>query len=341
MPVKRPTQNDVAKLAGVSRATVSYVINGNTDVPISPDTKARVLQAVAQLNYAPDARARSLRSGGSNTIGLLIPDLHNPHYWSIVQGVEDSIRDAGYELLLTSTSLDPERESQTLSGLLARRVDALILTLSFLEQSRSNLNVLAENGYPVVTLGNTSFNVDAVVATFRNATAQVMAHLLGLGHTRIGFIFGVGSKDLATNRMAAYKESLTGAGLPIDPALIDFSGVRIEDGYQAALRLLQRTPRPTALLVINDWLAIGALRAVNERGLRVPEDISIASFDDTEMAAYLNPPLTSVRSNGQEMGRQAASLALERIQQPRRPIRRVQIEAELILRQSTAPARAA
>jgi LacI family transcriptional regulator len=333
--MKRPTQSDVAKLAGVSRATVSYVVSGSLDVPISDETRKRVLDAVSQLNYAPDARARSLRSGDSNTIGLLIPDLHNPHYWSIVQGVEETVRRQGYDLLLTSTSLDPEREAQTLAALSSRRVDALILTLSFLEQSKSSLTHLTVNGYPVVTLGNTSFNADAVVATYRTATAQIMAHLLTQGHTRIGFIFGVGSKELATNRMAVYQESLIEAGIAVDPELIDYSGPRIEDGYQAALRLLARTPRPTALLVINDWLAIGALRAIGEEGLRVPEEISIASFDDTEMAAYLNPPLTSVRSNGHELGRQAAIMALERLQQPGRPIHRVQIEAELVMRQST------
>lgn len=214
-------------------------------------------------------------------------------------------------------------------------MDALILTLSFLEQSKASLTHLTANSYPVVTMGNTSFSADAVVATYRTSTAQIMAHLLALGHTRIGFIFGVGSKDLATNRMAVYQESLIEADIPVDPELIDYSGPRIEDGYQAALRLLARTPPPTALLVINDWLAIGALRAIGEKGLRVPKDISIASFDDTEMAAYLNPPLTSVRSNSHEQGRQAASLALERIQKPDRPIRRVQIEAELVIRQST------
>lgn len=333
--MKRPTQSDVAKLAGVSRATVSYVVNGSPDVSISLETRTRVLDAVSQLNYAPDARARSLRSGGSNTIGLLIPDLHNPHYWSIVEGVEETVREQGYDLLLTSTSLDPQREEKTLAALSGRRMDALILTISFLEQSKTALNQLTADSYPVVTLGNTSFNADAVVATYRTGTAQIMAHLLALGHTRIGFIFGVGSKDAATNRMAVYRDSLAGAAISIDRELIDYSGPRIEDGYQAALRLLARTPRPTALLVINDWLAIGALRAIGEKGLRVPEDISIASFDDTEMAAYLNPPLTSVRSNGHELGRQAASLALERIQKPGRPIRRVQIEAELVIRQST------
>lgn len=337
--MKIPTQADVARLAGVSRATVSYVVSGSTDTPISAETRARVLDAIARLNYAPDARARNLRSGGSNTIGLLIPDLHNPHYWSIVQGVEDTVREQGHDLLLTSTSLDPERERQALQALSGRRMDALILILSFPEQSKTTLTQLAASGYPVVTLSNTSFNVDAVVATYRNATAQMMAHLIGLGHVRIGFVFGVGSKELATNRIAVYQESLLRAGIPVDPHLIDHCGVGIEDGYQAALRLLDRTPRPTALLVINDWLAIGALRAVGERGLRVPDDISIASFDDTELVAYLNPPMTSVRSNGHELGRQAASLAMERIQQPDRPIRRVQIEAELVVRGSTGRAK--
>jgi len=336
--MKHPTQADVAKLAGVSRATVSYVISGNTETTISAETRARVLGAVAQLHYAPDARARNLRSGGSNTVGLLVPDLHNPHYWSIVQGVEDAVRERGHDLLLASTSLDPQRERQTIQALSGRRMDALILILSFPEQSKETLVQLAARGDPVVTLGNTSFNVDAVVATYRNATAQMMAHLLGLGHTRIGFVYGVGSRELATNRMTIYMESLANAGVPADPSLIDHCGVGIEDGYQAALRLLDRIPRPTALLVINDWLAIGALRAVGERGLRVPEDISIASFDDTEIVAYLNPPLTSVRSNGYELGRQAASLALERVQQSDRPIRRVQIEAKLVVRGSTGPA---
>ncbi|MBX3051248.1 MAG: LacI family DNA-binding transcriptional regulator [Caldilineaceae bacterium] len=325
-------------MAGVSRATVSYVINNRTDIAITNGTRSRVLDAVAKLNYAPDARAQSLRSGGSNAVGLLIPDLHNPHYWSIVQGVEDTVRENGYDLLLTSTSLNPEREARTLAGLTGRRVDALILILSFLEQSKTSLTHLAANAYPVVTLGNASLNVDAVVTTYRTATAQIMAHLLQLGHTRIGFIFGVGSKELATNRMEVYEQSLAAAGIPIDKSLIDYSGPRIEDGYQAAQRLLSRTPRPTALLVINDWLAIGALRAVGEAGLRLPEDISVASFDDTEMAAFLNPPLTSVRSNGYTLGSEAATLALERIRQPDRPIRRVQIEAELVVRGSTGPA---
>ena len=332
--VKRPTQADVARLAGVSRATVSYVINenGGNRQPISASTRHRVLAAIAELGYEPDARARSLRSGGVNTVGLLVPDLHNPHYWEVVQGVEDELQKSGYDLLISSTSLDPDRERQALQALSQRRIDGLIVTLSFIEQSRRLLEPLVARSYPVVTLGKIVVETDGVMTSFRNAGRQVMHHLLDLGHQQIGFIFGVGSPDLGTNRMAVYHEAMMQADLPVNDALIVRCGPRLEDGYQAALHLLRLTPRPTALLAINDWLAVGALRAANQLGLTVPQDLSLASFDDTEMAAYLNPPLTSVRSSGEEIGRQAGRLVIERLATPMLPLRRVQIEAKLVVR---------
>jgi LacI family transcriptional regulator len=338
--VKRSTQADVARLAGVSRATVSYVINkdGDSKRLVSGATRQRVLDAIEELGYAPDARARSLRSGDTKTVGLLISQSHNPHYWEVVQGAEDELEKEGYHLLFSSTSLDPNREWQILHSLLRRRMDALILTLSFMEQSKEILQQLISQGYPVVTLGKIAFDTDAVMTTYRNATRELMTHLLALGHQRIGFVFGVGSPDLGKNRMTIYKEALTEAGLPVDESLIDRCGINLEDSYRAALRLLSHEPRPTALLVINDWLAIGALRAAAEKGLRVPDDLSIASFDNTELAAYLFPPLTSIRSAGHEIGRQAAKLALDRIQDPQRPLRRVQIEAQVVYRGSTGPA---
>jgi LacI family transcriptional regulator len=338
--VKRPTQADVAQLAGVSRATVSYVINkdGESERLVSDVTRQRVLDAIAELGYAPDARARSLRSGDTKTVGLLISQSHNPHYWEIVRGAEDELEKEGYHLFFSSTSLDPNRERQILHALSRRRIDALILTLSFMEQSKEILQQLISQGYPVVTLGKIAFDTDAVMTTYFNATRELMTHLLALGHQRIGFVFGVGSPDLGRNRMMAYQEALADAGLPVDESLIDRCGINLEDGYQATLRLLSQDPRPTALLVINDWLSIGALRAAAEKGLRVPQDLSIASFDDTEMAAYLFPPLTSVRSAGQEIGKQAAKLAIERIQDPTCPLRRIQIEAQVVYRDSTGPA---
>ena len=337
---KRPTQADVAKLAGVSTATVSYVVNDQTGgrIPISPLTRERVLSAIAELDYQPDARARSLRSGGTETIGLLIPDMHNPHYWEIAEGVEEEMRTAGYGMLLASTSMDPQREVDTLNALAQRRIDALILLLSFLDQSFDLLQQLSAQQYAVVTLGFAVDDLDWVEAGFGSAMPQLMDHLFALGHRRIGFVYGVGSPNMATMRLRLFREAYHQHGFPFDEALFIHCDKAMEDSYHATQTLLAIQPRPTAIITVNDLLAMGALRAIHEAGLRVPQDISVAGFDDIAMASYLTPPLTTVRANAQEIGRQAARLALARIQQPDLPVQTARVEAELVVRASTGPA---
>ncbi len=165
-----------------------------------------------------------------------------------------------------------------------------------------------------------------------------MRHLLTLGHKRIGFVNGVAVQRLSSDRMTAYRTALENAGLPFDEDLIEPCGTTIEAGYQAALRLLERTPRPTALLVINDLLAMGALRAAAVRGLRVPDDLSVAGFDDIEMAAYTTPPLTTTRVNAEEDGRTAGRLLLMRLQNPSLPAQHVRIPSRLVVRASTGRA---
>ncbi|MCP4198380.1 MAG: LacI family transcriptional regulator [Proteobacteria bacterium] len=337
---KRPTQADVARMAGVSTATVSYVVNNQTEgrIPISPMTRDRVLEAIAKLGYQPDARAKSLRSGGTDTIGLLIPDMRNPHYWEIAEGIEDVAQAAGYEMLLASTSMDPQREIDTLHALTRRRVDALILVLSFLDQSRELLRQLSKQHYSVITLGLAETELDRVETGYAQATPRMMSHLFELGHRRIGFVHGVGSPDLASNRIKLFRECYADQKLALDEDLIVYCGKSMEDGYQATGRLLEREPRPTAIIAVNDLLAIGALSAIYERGLDVPGDISVAGFDDISMAAYLNPPLTTVRANAHEIGRQAAALAIKRILKPDLPVQKACVAAELVIRSSTGPA---
>ncbi len=337
---KRPTQADVAKLAGVSTATVSYVVNDQTGgrIPISPLTRERVLSAIAELDYQPDARARSLRSGGTETIGLLIPDMHNPHYWEIAEGVEEEVRLAAYGMLLASTSMDPQREVDTLNALAQRRIDALILLLSFLDQSIDLLQQLSAQQYAVVTLGFAVDDLDWVEAGFGSAMPQLMDHLFALGHRRIGFVYGVGSPNMATMRLRLFREAYHQHGFPFDEALFIHCDKAMEDSYHATQTLLAIQPRPTAIITVNDLLAMGALRAIHEAGLRVPQDISVAGFDDIAMASFLTPPLTTVRANAQEIGRQAARLALARIQQPDLPVQTARVEAELVVRASTGPA---
>ena len=167
------------------------------------------------------------------------------------------------------------------------------------------------------------------------APVQMMAHLLDLGHRQIGFVFGVAGPPLGQERLLAYRQGLQSVGVMDDMALVEHCGVTLEDGYRAAQRLLDRSPRPTAILVINDLLSIGVLRAINERGLRIPEDISVAGFDDIAMTRYLSPPLTTVRVHAEEVGRTAMRLCFERMRDPERPLQSVCVPAELVRRGST------
>ncbi len=342
--MKRPTQSDVARVAGVSRATVSYVINGRADgrVSTTEETRQRVLLAVEQLDYQPDASAQSLRLGKTGTIGVLIPDMHNPHYWQIVYGVEEEARARGYDLFLSSTALDPDRELGSMRALLQRRIDGLVLLLTFRNPGDEAVAALIRQRSPVVLVGGKDdapdLSLDVVEPDHGTGAIALMAHLLALGHRRIGLVHGVAAPHLAAERMAAYARMLRAAGVEPDETLIQRCGPSLPDGYEAALRLLDRSPRPTAIVAINDYLALGVLRAAADRGLRVPADLSVAGFDDIEITPYLCPALTTVRVNAEELGRRALRLVLERIHDAQRPPQHVRIPAALVSRESTGPA---
>ncbi|MCG3208813.1 MAG: HTH-type transcriptional regulator DegA [Anaerolineae bacterium] len=343
--MKRPTQVDVARLAGVSRATVSYVVNGLTDgrVPISEDTRQRVLAAVDKLGYVPDARAQALRSGDTKTIGLIIPDIRNPHFWEHAEGVEQEASAAGYHLLLSSIALNLEYGEDIFKDLSHRRIDGLILMGSFIVQSQEAQKLLIslrKRRLPIVEISdrNVDYEVDFVMSDYRAATVDVMAYLLSLQHRRIGMIYGVASPVLAEDRLQPYQDSLLAAGLPVDQALIARCGPTIEDGYQSALQLLQLPERPTALIAINDLLAIGALRAAGDLGLRIPTDLSLVGFDDIHMAKYLVPRLTTVSKVSTRVGQEAVRQLLVRINDPDIPQQKLSIPPSLIIRESTGPA---
>ena len=345
--MKRPTQVDVARLAGVSRATVSYVVNNQTDgrVPISEETRQRVLAAVAELDYVPDARAQALRSGTTKTIGLIIPDIHNPHFWEVADGVEQAAFAAGYHILLSSIPPENKYAEDTFKDLSQRRIDGLIMVPSFIYQSQKAQKTLAQllkRRLPIVGImgdhGGVKYSIDRVISDYRNTTIEVMDHLLALGHRRIGLIYGIAVPELGNDRLNAYRERLQHAGLPVDPDLIVECGPTIEDSYQATRRLLELPARPTALLAINDFLAIGALRAITDRQLRVPHDVSVFGYDDIPLAKYLVPRLSTASKDGENMGREATRLLLARMQDPDRPHQESRLPARLILRESTGPA---
>lgn len=339
--MKRPTQADVAREAGVSRATVSYVVNGQADgrIPISEDTRQRVLEAIQELDYEPDGRAQALRSGSTQTIGVIIPDLRNPHFWEYAAGIEQEAHNSGYHLLLSSIAFDVEYAVDIFKGLSRRRIDGLILASSFIvmsEEAQKTLKQLRERRLPIVEL-NDQYNVDCVVCNYYEATQEVLAHLLSLEHRRIGMVYGVSAPELGEDRLVPYREGLTAAGL-YDQELVVECGPTIEDGYQAARKLLQLPARPTALIAINDLLAIGVLRAAGDLGLRVPNDLSLVSYDDIPMAKYMVPRLTTVSKDALMLGREAFKMLIERIQNPERPRQRRLSPAQFIIRESTSAA---
>jgi len=344
--MKRPTQADVARLAGVSRATVSYVVNDQTGgrVPISEETRRRVLEAVAELDYVPDARAQALRSGSTKTIGLIIPDIHNPHFWEVADGVEQEANAAGYHILLSSIPPENKDAEEIFKNLSHRRIDGLVMVPSFIYQSKEAQKTLAsllKRGVPIVGImadhGGASYNIDRVISDYRDTTIELMTHLLSLKHRRIGFIFGIAVPDLGTDRLFAYRECLQAAGLSVDPNLIVECGPTIEDSYQATRQLMELPSPPTALLTINDFLAVGALRAIRDLNLNVPQDVSLVGYDNVPFARYLVPRLSSASKDGERMGREATRLLLARLQDPDRPRQEIRLPARLILRESTGP----
>lgn len=297
------------------------------------------------MGYVPDASAQALRSGSTKTIGLIIPDIHNPHFWQVADGVEQEADAAGYHILLSSIPPENKFAEDIFKSLSTRRIDGLVMIPSFIYQSdeaQKTLAHLLERRFPIVGMmaerGDLFRNIDRVVSDYRDVTMDIMTHLLSLGHQRIGFIFGIAVPNLGNDRLSAYQESLRTAGLPIDPSLVVECGPTPEDSYRATLQLLGSPSRPTALLAINDLLAVGALRAIKDLGLEAPRDISLFGYDDIPLSKYLIPRLSTASKDGGQMGREAIRLLLARIQDPGRPPQQIRLPARLILRESTGPA---
>jgi LacI family transcriptional regulator len=319
---------------------VSYVLNDQTNqrIPISAETRQRVLDAIAQLGYEVDARAQALRSGETRTIGVLLPMYENPFFWQILLGISAEAEAAGYSVLLSHSALTPEQEWQSIRDLAEQRVDGMILLIGFRKLSEQVVNQLRRSARPIVEISAADSEFDYVRQGYGDGTHALMAHLMALGHQRIGFVYGVNDAAQGMDRWTAYCQALEAAGLPYDETLVQHCGAFLENGHQAALTLLSRADRPTALIVINDLLGLAALRAAADLGLRVPDDVSVASFDDIPFASYSTPRLTTVASNPEKNGRGAVQLLLKRLADPSRAREAINHEWELCIRESTGPA---
>ena len=333
------TARDIARAAGVSTSTVSHVLNGTRWV--SPELRQRVLAMADELRYEPDALARSLRARRSNTVGLLISDIANPFFTAVVRGIQDVVQARGYALILSNSDEDADKELAYLRVLTSRRVDGIILAPA--GQAHPYLAELARSGSPLVFLDRElpELGVAAAVLDNRGAAIAVVDHLLRLGHRRIGLLVGRRDVTPTEERVSGYRAALEEAGIEFDEALVASGGSRIAEARRAAEQLLILEPRPSALFVTNNTLAIGAMATLREAGLRVPQDISLASIDDVPWADVFEPRLTTVAQPTYELGRLAADLVLRRIAgDAEAATARIVLPGHLITRDSTAPVHA-
>jgi len=310
---QRPTMKDVALSANVSVSTVSYVLN-NTG-PVSADRRARVLNAVRELNYIPNESARSLKRQLASTIGLVIPDLSNQFFSLLASGVARAASARDVLVVLCSAENSEEAESSNARLLRSQRVDGVVYLTGSLESPSSLLELQSLGPVVLVDERVPGADLPAVIADGRRGARDVARHVVGLGHRRFACIAGPTALWTAEQRLAGYREGLAMGGLDPDDMVVYTGDYRMNSGFELAEKALMvpKHARPTALLCANDMMAIGALEYCRATGLRVPTDISITGFDDVPTAPLLTPRLTTVRQPAFEMGVAATELLIDLI----------------------------
>jgi DNA-binding LacI/PurR family transcriptional regulator len=332
----RPTIYDVARLAGVSTATVSRSLNRTGQ--IAEATQRSIDEAIRQLGYHPNTIARSLVTKSTQTIALLLPDITNPFYAALMSGIQDRTLEQGYTMLLCATEGDPSREELYLNLLRSKQVDGALVDGLLLPADR--IARFVGDGFPIVCLDRDLDSPDVPRVQVDNALGAQMAteHLLELGHSRIAHVAGATELAISRERTRGYRAALSASGIVPDPQLTCSGRFTEEGGYEAAQVLLHLDPPPTAIFAANDLSAIGVLKAVVESGRNVPEDVSVIGFDDLRLSAFTIPALTTIRQPAREIGERATDLLLELCHQ--RPVVQLShlLAPTLVVRGSTAQA---
>jgi LacI family transcriptional regulator len=328
---------DVARAAGVSTATVSHVINQTRFV--SAETREKVMRAIEQCHYYPNANARSLASGRSNTLGLLVSDISNPFFPELVKSIETVAFERGHDVILANTDYDAERTSNIVRRFIERNVAGVALMTSELDAGL--IDELARSHVPVVFLdiGSAGVCMSNIVVNYEAGISEALTHLVWLGHHRIAYIGGPARLRSAAKRLDAFRDSMAHYLPEATPLLIYEGDFRLEGGKRAAREMLSSGSLPTAVVVANDMMALGVIEECHARKLHVPDDMSIVGFDDIAFASLSNPPLTTVCLPRVELGRKAVEALMATIEHPEQQGVEINIQTSLTLRDSTAPAR--
>jgi len=326
----------VAILAGVSTATVSNVLNNK--LRVSPKLRERVLKVARELNYQPNSLARSLVTRRSNVVGVVITDIMNPFYGAVTRGAEDVLGRAGYTSLIGNTDGNCEKEEAYYRTFLAKRLDGLLLITCPNEYPPAYLSRHNSEETPIVFMNRdySGVRADSVIADGQEGSCRAVAHLLDMGHRRVGIITGPARHVSSQQRLLGYTRALHEYRLPVDEKLIREGQFDIKTGYEQAQQLLGLRPRPTALFVCNVAMSMAALRAIFDAELRCPEDVALVSFDDTAWFDLIRPRVSAVAQPSYDLGAAAAQMLLDRIagRLPAFPQRTI-LKTELIVRESS------
>lgn len=327
---KRPSLKDVAERARVSFQTTSKVLRGGGTV--AETTRQRILEAADELGYVPNDIARSLVTQRTRTLGVVVGDLSDHIIARFVVGAEREAQRRGYALVVVAAETGTEEGERSLRTLLERRVDGIVMAAPVLEDD-ARLGSLLRGQVPVVSIHAVAGGGVSLVGSDQHETARLgTAHLIGLGHSRIGMITGPQSRRAARRRAKGFADAMSDAGL-VDDGLVEQGDWQPAGGYRATTAILSRAPETTALFVQNDLMAIGTLHAAHDRGLAVPGDLAVVGCDDIPTAAHTIPPLTTVRLPFAETGAMAVRLLFEQ-QQPDDDPARVLLPVSLVCRES-------
>lgn len=329
----RATIKDVARAAGVSPATVSQALNGGR--PVAESTRARIGEVVAELGYQPNAFARGLRTLRSHLVGVVLPDLSNPFYPTLVRGLQDELSASGYHALIVNTDADWEQERELVSELVHRQVDGLVLITFTLEEG--DFIALRSQGMPVVVVGDVK-GVDHVHTADYSAAMAMTEYLIEAGYSCIAHLAGPKGAGPASPRMAGYRAAMRRHGFGQTNQLVVHGDFTRTGGAKAMLDLLDAGHRPGAVFCANDLMALGAIETAYRSGLSVPDELAIAGFDDIEAASLMRPSLTTVGHSAGELGAKAAALLIDRMAGVEGPPLEVKVGFTIRKRDSTRSA---
>ena len=338
--IKKSTKNvtlkEVAAELGVSTMTVSRAINNRPNV--DEQTKKKIMEVVTRMGYTPNLVAKSLISSKTYTIGVVIPEISHSFFPEVVKGIEEVANSHNYQIFLTNTSDSFEKEKAVIEALRAKRVDGILISTSLTNNDYSFYKRLVESGLPMVFFDRciSDVGISCIGVNDKSASRQITEHLIHKGYKRIGYLSGPKQLSIGKDRFEGFMEAMLLHNLPVDENLIIENGFNEKGGYHAMNKLLELpvSQRPRAVVAVNDPVAFGAMDAIREAGLRIPEDIAIVGFTNDIRASLVNPPLTTVHQPAFEVGKKAASKIIKTIEYEDEPVENVELITKLVIRQS-------